>query len=88
MTFKQGDLVMVVRPAPCCGFHHSLGRVFTVKKNATGQGECKHCGAITPAGHVTILDSGGPIQTNRLRLISPLYEPEAIDTGEPIEVMT
>lgn len=33
MTFKKGDLVMVVRPMPCCGVSgSSMGKVFTFVK--------------------------------------------------------
>jgi len=84
--FKPGDLVMVVKPAPCCGYCHSLGRVFTVQGSATSEGECKFCGAIVLPSNMTILDVGGPIQSTRLRLIPPLDEPEAITVDEPIEV--
>jgi len=30
MNIKKGDLVMVVRPAPCCGSSGGLGRAFIV----------------------------------------------------------
>lgn len=33
MTFKKGDLVMVVRPMPCCGVSgSSMGKVFRFVK--------------------------------------------------------
>lgn len=46
-TILPGDLVMVVRPAPCCGNPHQVGNIFQVKrverrKSAT----CIHCGEI------------------------------------------
>lgn len=88
MTFKRGDLVMVVKPAPCCGYCHSLGRVFTVQGGTADEGECKFCGARVHPSNMTILDVGGPIQSSRLRLIPPLDEPEAIDTDVPCEVLT
>lgn len=45
MTIKAGDLVMVVRPSPCCGDTTYVGRVFVagvVERAILG---CKLCGS-------------------------------------------
>ena len=30
MRLKRGDVVMVVKPKPCCGAEVALGRIFTI----------------------------------------------------------
>lgn len=45
MTFKKGDLVMVVRPMPCCGAADGLGTIRTVEGSESGDGwMCGKCG--------------------------------------------
>lgn len=45
MTFKKGDLVMVVRPMPCCGCADGLGDIKTVDGiEAGGDWLCASCG--------------------------------------------
>lgn len=44
MTFKKGDLVMVVRPMPCCGKPgRSMGKVFRVSDLGKINGETECC---------------------------------------------
>lgn len=91
MTFKPGDLVMVIKPAPCCGAPQSLGHVGTVVAVYPPMpGYCPVCGKDGELASVDADDKG------RLRswanvclmLIPPLSEPEAINTDVPCEVLT
>ncbi len=86
MTFKPGDLVMVVKPPPCCGIDHSSGKVFAVHKivfHPVSWCECGHIGSSTMAHED---DETGGYETSRLRLIPPIDEPEFIAIEEPQEV--
>lgn len=42
--FKVGDLVCVVKPAPCCGDMSELGKVFVIRELLFGQSYCFNCG--------------------------------------------
>lgn len=43
-TIKRGDLVMIVRPKPCCGYSGTLGQSFEVLALKNDDGRCFHCG--------------------------------------------
>lgn len=72
MTFKKGDLVMVVRPMPCCGVSgSSMGKVFRFIKEykTTGFTSCckrKWTGMIAEAAgrRVFLLNSSRLIKIN------------------------
>lgn len=89
MTFKSGDLVMVVRPPPCCGAPQSLGHVGTVVAVYPPMpGYCPACGKRGELASVDADDKGRLRSWASVCLmkIPPLDEPEAIDTDEPLEV--
>lgn len=43
MSIKAGDLVMVVKPSPCCGSVDDVGRIFTVEIVELYEGVCTSC---------------------------------------------
>jgi hypothetical protein len=61
-TIRIGDLVMVVKPTPCCGDASDIGTVFYVRWVGMSDGECLKCGhtpAEEPAAdNTTDLDDG------------------------------
>ena len=44
---KAGDLVIIVKPEPCCGYSGSIGKIFTVKKIELCKLLCTKCGIKT-----------------------------------------
>lgn len=50
---KPGDLVMVVKPTPCCNKSHDVGRVFTVGTIEHRLSACEACGVISTENMVT-----------------------------------
>jgi len=58
---KPGDLVMVVKPRPCCGGLTNLGLTFTVGKIVRDSLRCR-CGVIThsdPIATTGVINSRG-----------------------------
>ena len=73
---RVGDLVMVVKPAPCCGATKAIGVTGTVTGNEPAPyGECTSCCAATDTTMAVKLDNGKPYLLSRLRRIPPLVEP-------------
>ena len=83
---KVGDLVVVVRGAPCCGNTQHLGLVFRVAVIFPLEGHCNHCGEEPPpqygADYELESDSGFSLST--LKRIPPLSELEGERTQEDI----
>jgi len=46
---KDGDLVAIIRPTPCCGGDASVGRVFTASRLSREPFRCKVCSAVCVA---------------------------------------
>jgi hypothetical protein len=46
---KVGDLVVVVKPTPCCGNHGHIGTIFQVARLVHLEGRCNWCGQVPPA---------------------------------------
>lgn len=44
---KVGDLVIVVKPTPCCGNYRSVGRIYKVARIVSGNRRCNFCAAIS-----------------------------------------
>ena len=82
-----GDLVMVVRPSPCCGSDLAVGRrIFTVASLDFDSGTCSGCGANIPPVKAAFNENNGKhYQLNRLKRIPPLSELESSKTDEPIK---
>ena len=86
MTIKTGDLVMVVRPAPCCGSAVRLGLLFIA---TTGKGfgvRCLNCGIHTYGGFFIDGSTGHGYLTSRLKKIDPPAEGDSLPTRADIEV--
>jgi hypothetical protein len=82
---KAGDLVMVVKPALCCGISKYIGHVFTVAGIDQGVARCGVCGS---RGRDTVAYlSGGPnLTVSRLKKIDPLAEGDSLPTRRDLEV--
>jgi hypothetical protein len=90
-NIKVGDLVMVVKPAPCCGSTKNIGKIFKVTELSAG-GICS-CGALTKinekcarTGDMTKNGLHISYQVNRLIKIDPPSLPETIETEKELSV--
>lgn len=85
---KPGDLVMVVRPSPCCGKTSAIGTTFVVEGLNIAPGKCRHCGVIETA----LLARTGKrseiglvsYRVSRLIRIDPPALPESVETTEEL----
>ena len=74
---KVGDLVMVIRPIPCCLRNDSGGKIFVVAEiRPVGCPWCPACNAHRPELHAISKDREFRIMLSRLRRIDPIAEPE------------
>lgn len=85
MEIKSGDLVMVVKPSPCCGNCAAIGRIFTVKAVEVEHGRCGHCKTMSILARVTTEDNQY-IQLIRLKKIDPPTEGDSLPTRKDLEV--
>ncbi len=76
---KAGDLVMVVRPQPCCGNTGHLGRIHAVGDIALCAYTCSAC-LTKGVGKVVILHDSTGWLLSCVRKMEPGEEPEAIET--------
>ena len=82
---KVGDLVMVIKTAPCCGRTDTLGLTFHVTAIDTKPGACTQCVTTRPAGTVVAATPDTHrIHLYRLKRIPPLAELEGGRTQEDI----
>ena len=68
---QPGDLVMVVKPTPCCGAAHTIGeihRAVTVSERSIGCIKCKHAFF----GLTVNLDNSTVYLASMLKCIPPL----------------
>jgi hypothetical protein len=80
---RNGDLVQIVRPSPCCGGGDSIGHVFEAREVGGTHVRCAACGRRTmgpSAGDA----SGYYFPLTRLKRIPPLSELEGEKTQEDI----
>lgn len=88
-AIKAGDLVMVVKPAPCCG-NGTLGYVGTVsfcRPSLGGHGlKCFYCGSMYDAPIVAGLVNHdvGVVAIWRLIRIDPPARPESVETEREV----
>jgi hypothetical protein len=80
---KAGDLVMIVRNAPC-GCTKSLGQVFNVKEVYSFMTACVICGHIEGVRDLAEHPDGDVVQLYRLKKIDPPALPETIETQDEI----
>lgn len=87
-AIKAGDLVMVVRPTPCCHRQEAIGYTFVVSGVDEGMGLCAHCGwmelkSAALDGSFTHGYRTG-YQFSRLIKIDPPAEPESTTTDREV----
>jgi glutamate/tyrosine decarboxylase-like PLP-dependent enzyme len=87
-NIKVGDLVMVVKPAPCCGSNNSLGRVFTVgSREPKSKLWCPKCGHVSHRTDVHAVDVGVAfVQAERLIKIDPPALTESLEREKELSV--
>lgn len=84
---RVGDLVMVVKPLPCCGSPIMLGEIFTIAKVTREflDGTCNYCGYWC---HETVdaakSETRDFVFTNRLKKIPPLSPEEKYQELEAV----
>lgn len=73
MTFKKGDLVMVVRPSTCCGRANNLGSIREIgdQSRFATISVCMYCGHEGPTYGEVQLSNGNHIEKARLIKIDP-----------------
>lgn len=81
---KAGDLVIVVKPKPCCG-KGMPGAIFRVTTVSGGPAHCMLCGHY----YIDSLDAqdetdGAWVEVNRLKRIPPLEELDDVKKNEEI----
>lgn len=85
MTIKTGDLVMVVKPTPCCGNCKAIGRTFTVKGVSASEAVCRYCGRIDKLEDALSVDDRR-YDISRLKKIDPPADGDSLPTRADIEV--
>jgi len=83
---KAGDLVMVVKPKPCCGRTGAIGRTYTVSLIETCEAGCGACGKSLRITMVSGLNHDEGFCITQLKKIPPLTEPESILEQDSIPV--
>lgn len=75
---KVGDLVVVVKPRPCCGSLTGMGRVFRIAQMGRFGWECDECGVADSTALYARIAKGklGGNAVVRLRVIPPLQDLE------------
>lgn len=69
-VIRAGDLVVVVKPSPCCGDGSYIGKVYRVAKLSTGGVVCARCLA-NHTGAVAWADRYHGFEFMRLKKIPP-----------------
>ena len=83
---KAGDLVMVVRPTPCCNDTQFIAHIFTAQSVRDARAYCGMCGKRHP-GVTAIIDSGEMFFIrSTVRKIDPPAEGDSLPTRKDIEV--
>lgn len=81
---KAGDLVAVVRAAPC-GCNHAVGRIFEVKAVSYNTNRhCMHCGAMNRGVHAAMQPNWKWISFGRLQKINGPRTGQSIERPEEI----
>lgn len=80
---KVGDLVVIVRPTPCCGKTNSLGIVF-ITAPALPFTDCTHCGVRVEGPAMKVVGREDYYLISRLKRIPPLSGLEGEKRDEEI----
>lgn len=83
--FKPGDLVMLVKPTPCCGSAASLGSIYTVSPGIVAMFRCLPCGTIAFGQDLVELDGEYCAERNRLKKIDPPATGDSLPTRAELE---
>ncbi|MAL01186.1 MAG: hypothetical protein CL536_03415 [Alcaligenaceae bacterium] len=84
---KPGDLVMVVKPTPCCGNRVSVGRLFPVEIIGFGNGRCILCGAGFPDTCFAAGQDRIGYHLNRLKKLNPPADEESREKTKELEAV-
>lgn len=82
---KPGDLVMVVKPTPCCGATFSLGKLFVARETETKDAVCIGCGHRFDT-HFRVLAHDGWRDGRRLKKIDPPAEGDSLPTRADLDI--
>jgi len=82
-NIKVGDLVMVIKPIPCCGYDKRIGMISTVEQIVERGMYCTICGHNFGTSTHTIVNGIG-FSFDRLKKIPPLEEQDKIETKEEL----
>jgi hypothetical protein len=85
-AIKVGDLVMVVRPTPCCNVSTGAeGLIFTVANFDDYFKQCKFCSAPFQVSETSAEGASvGAIRVSRLKRIPPLSELDDVKNTEEL----
>lgn len=85
-AIKAGDLVMVVRPTPCCGWTEDIGTVYRVAELwHWGVGcPCEVCGRSDDPSPIAFNESKLGCEVSRLIRIDPPALPESVETDREV----
>lgn len=81
---KVGDLVVVVKPQPCCGSSRAIGRIHTVHGIARTPFTCTECWTSGVDDLVLYGDFSGT-SISCVRKIEPLEDPETIEIDDSLD---
>lgn len=82
-NIKAGDLVMVVRPTPCCGNTGGMGTVYRAAEVSAVESYCDWCGKDWSGVVVWHEDDSG-CDVSRLIRIDPPALPESVETEREV----
>lgn len=80
---KAGDLVVVVKPQPCCGGTSHLGSIHVVHGVGRRVFTCSACWK-PGEGEIVIYADGTGSLLSVVRKIEPLEDPVAVDTEREV----
>jgi hypothetical protein len=85
-NIKMGDLVMVVKPQPCCGGDRGVGRLFEVEAIENDYSTCVHCKAISKSTYAKRPNVNDWVSFSRLIKIDPPALPESLEREKELSV--
>ena len=80
-----GDLVVVVKPTPCCGSSELVGTIFIVKEFTDNPTRCKFC-KVMRNYDMRVRGLSTVYELYRLKRIPPLSELDNIHQSEPEKI--
>ena len=81
---RAGDLVMVVKPEPCCGDQNDIGYAFRVMALEDGRDwACSECHTLQ-RGVMALIDADNAVNTSRLIRINPPALLESVETEREV----